>query len=39
VYNNGAHKHQVVRSIQTSLNTMPKPRVNDKGLSESVVES
>ena len=28
MYNNGARKHRVVRSIQTSLNTRPKPRAS-----------
>ena len=26
MYNNGAHKHRVVRGMQTTLNTRPKPR-------------
>ena len=28
MYNNGARKHGVVRGMQTSLNTRPKPRAN-----------
>ena len=28
MYNNGARKHQVIRGMQTSLNTRPKPRAN-----------
>jgi hypothetical protein len=28
IYNNGAHKHRVVRGMQTSLNTRPKPRAS-----------
>ena len=28
MYNNGARKHRVVRGMQTSLNTRPKPRTN-----------
>ena len=28
MYNNGAHKHRVVRGMQTSLNTRPKPRAS-----------
>ena len=28
MYNNGACKHRVVRGMQTSLNTRPKPRVS-----------
>ena len=28
MYNNGARKHRVVRGMQTSLNTRPKPRVS-----------
>ena len=27
-YNNGAHKHRVVRGMQISLNTRPKPRAS-----------
>ena len=26
MYNNGAHQHRVIRGMQTSLNTRPKPR-------------
>jgi hypothetical protein len=28
MYNNGARKHRVVRGVQTSLNTRPKPRAS-----------
>ena len=28
MYNNGARKHRVVRGMQTSLNTRPKPRAS-----------
>ena len=28
MYNNGARKHRVVRAVQTSLNTRPKPRAS-----------
>ena len=28
IYNNGARKHRVVRCMQTSLNTRPKPRAS-----------
>ena len=28
MYNNGAHKHRVVRGMQTLLNTRPKPRAS-----------
>ena len=28
MYNNGAHKHRVIRGMQTSLNTRPKPRAS-----------
>ena len=28
MYNNGAHKDRVVRGMQTSLNTRPKPRAS-----------
>ena len=28
MYNNGPHKHRVVRGVQTSLNTKPKPRAS-----------
>jgi len=28
MYNNGARKHRVVRGLQTSLNTRPKPRAS-----------
>ena len=28
MYNNGARKHRVVRGVQTSLNTGPKPRAS-----------
>ena len=28
MYNNDAHKHRVVRGMQTSLNTRPKPRAS-----------
>ena len=28
MYNNGARKHRVVRGVQTSLNTKPKPRAS-----------
>ena len=28
MYINGAHKHRVVRDVQTSLNTRPKPRAS-----------
>ena len=27
-YNNGARKHRVIRGVQTSLNTRPKPRAS-----------
>ena len=32
IYNNGARKHRVVRGMQTSLNTRPKPRASAKHL-------
>ena len=28
MYNKGAHKHRLVRGMQTSLNTRPKPRAS-----------
>ena len=28
MYNNGAHKHRVIRGVQTSLNTRTKPRAS-----------
>ena len=28
IYNNGACKHRVIRGVQTSLNTRPKPRAS-----------
>ena len=28
IYNNGVHKHRVIRGVQTSLNTRPKPRAS-----------
>ena len=28
MYNNGARKHRVIRGVQTSLNTRPKPRAS-----------
>ena len=28
MYNNGARKHRVIRGMQTSLNTRPKPRAS-----------
>ena len=33
MYNNGAHKHRVIRGMQTSLNTRPKPRASANTVS------